>query len=518
MIGILTSHQSVNAGRIVLAAIRRSVSRTQASLISRDSIREHEMIVGIDLPDEWGKEVLEWMQSGGKKILLLGNIPGVLAENLGFTKTSFLSGMDHGVRSEAAMTGAFAQSPVSIGYNERAGILGASSWRRPAERFDFTDEWNNLGYGAIRFDGSRWSISIPYDAGDATIASVLLDSEHVASYAALVEQDRASVLWVNRSVGPCDSFEWRLVETFLSSHRHHDLPCQPVIREIPLGYDAAITSRLDCDEDVESARSLWKAYAEHQVPFSLAVHTSNLADQRHHPILRELLAANGAVLAHSATHAPHWGGSYDSALQEASQSKELLEKATGHPIHYAVAPFHQAAPYALQALSDAGYRGCIGGIIRNDPEFLMARGGELESTPSGFIGHSQQCMFHGECMLREGDPLAVFKQAFDRAYETGTLFGYLDHPFSERYSYGWSDEQSRTGAHLELIQHIREKAGNPIFLNEEQAMDFLWHRSRVQIIEQDGRFIPGCAGDDMSFMGVEYRGKEYSLKNGGGIE
>lgn len=518
MIGILTSHRSSEAGRIVVAAIRRSVSRTQASWIARDSLQKHEIIVGIDLPDIWGREVLEWMQSGGKKILLLGSIPEVLAENLGFTKTSFPLGMDGAVRSAAAVTGTSAQSPVSIVYNERSRILGASSWSRPAERFDFTDEWNNLGYGALRFDGSCWSISSPYDAGDATIASLLLDSEHVASYAALVEHDRASVLWFNRSVGPCDSFEWRLVERFLSSHRHHDLPCQPVISEIPFGYDAAITSRLDCDEDVESARSLWKAYEEHQVPFSLAVHTFNLADQRHHSILRELLAADGAVLAHSATHAPHWGGSYDSALQEASQSKELLEKVTGHPIHYAVAPFHQAAPYALQALSDAGYRGCIGGIIRNDPEFLMARGGELESTPSGFIGHSQQCMLHGECMLREGDPLAVFKQAFDRAYETGILFGYLDHPFSERYSYGWSDEQSRTGAHLKLIQHIREKAGNPIFLNEDQAMDFLWQRSRVEILEQDSAFVTLSRDADMSSMGVEYRGKEYSLKNGERIE
>jgi hypothetical protein len=71
---------------------------------------------------------------------------------------------------------------------------------------------------------------------------------------------------------------------------------------------------------------------------------------------------------------------------------------------------------------------------------------------------------------------------------------------------------------LKLIQHIREKAGNPIFLNEEQAMDFLWQRSRVEILEQDSTCAPVSRDADMSSMGVEYRGKEYSLKNGGGIE
>lgn len=515
MIGILTSHRSLVAGRIVLAAMRRSVSRTQASLISRDSLQHYGIIVGIDLPDAWGNEVLKWMQSGPKKILLLGNIPEVIGDKFGFKKTSFSVEMGSCFSAKPAESGKFSESDVSIFYNKEARILGASSWCRSAERFDFTDEWNNLGYGAIRSEGSCWSISGSYDSGDSAIASVQHQGTEISSYAALVECDHASALWINRAVGSCDSYEWRLVEQFISSHRHQDLPCQPVLKEIPQGHDAAITSRLDCDEDIESSRSLWQAYAANQVPFSLAVHTKNLSDHKHHSILRELLEAGGAVLGHTATHAPNWGGSYDSALREARQSKDLLEKVTGRSIHYAVAPFHQAPPYALQALCDEGYRGCIGGIIRNDPEFLMARGGELESTPVGFIGHSQQCMLHGDCMLHEGDPLAVYKQAFDQAHETGTLFGYLDHPFSDRYSYGWASEKSRTSGHLEFIGHIRKKSANPIFLNEEQAMDFLWLRSRVQIVEQDDSMITISPCNGLMQVSLEYKGNEHSVNHGG---
>jgi hypothetical protein len=292
----------------------------------------------------------------------------------------------------------------------------------------------------------------------------------------------SAVLWFNRTVGPCDSFEWRIVENFLSSYRAADLPCHPVLSEIPWGFDAAITSRLDCDEDVESARSLFQAYQRMGVPFSLAVHTQNLAVEGHYAILRDLLADGGAVLSHTATHAPNWGGSYAAALHEGLSSAQLIEQGIGQRPRYAVSPFHQTPPYALQGLSDAGYAGCIGGIIRNDPEFVLARGGSLADLPPGFVGHSQQCMLHGHSMLAEGDPLAIFKQAFDLAFETRTLFGYLDHPFSPRYAYGWSDEVARAAVHEEFVAYIRARTVKPLFMNEEAAMDFLRVRALTQVV------------------------------------
>lgn len=177
-------------------------------------------------------------------------------------------------------------------------------------------------------------------------------------------------------------------------------------------------------------------------------------------------------------------------------------------MRYAVSPFHQSPGYALHALADIGYQGCIGGIIRNDPEFVLARGGELAGLPAGFIGHSQQCMLHGECMLAEGDPLAIFKQAFDLARDTGTLFGYLDHPFSERYAYGWQDERSRIDAHRALVAYIRQSSDKPLFMNEDIAMDFVRAKSLTQVVAGgDGYRIaaaPVHVGD-LAFA-VEYKG------------
>jgi hypothetical protein len=194
------------------------------------------------------------------------------------------------------------------------------------------------------------------------------------------------------------------------------------------------------------------------------------------------------VLSHTATHAPNWGGSYAAALGEGLESADLLRDVISESVRYAVSPFHQTPDYALQGLVDAGYAGCIGGIIRNDPDFLLARGGVLAGMPDGFVGHSQQCMLHGDCMLQGDDPLAIFKQAFDQAMDSATLFGYLDHPFSERYAYGWESEVQRVQAHTDLIAYIRSRSVQPVFMNENVAMDFLQMKGRVHLIETNDGF------------------------------
>jgi hypothetical protein len=525
MIGILFSDASAEAGQYVLAAVHRSVSATQAQSISRSALRSipPDVVVAVDVPDEWGPELLEWLRAQPRKLVLLGRAPAALAQHLGYHAAALPAEFTAASLSESAPSGDARESGAAVRYTPLAQTLGAKQWHRPFERFDFTDEWNNLGFGAIRADGSIWAVAqaaqVPVDA---ELASVVVAGERQFAYAALWDVGPASVLWFNRAVGPCDSFEWRIVENFLSAYRSSTLPCHPVLSELPWGYDAAITSRLDCDEDVESARPLWQTYQRLGVPFTLAVHTQNLSRAEHHGILRELLAekTQGAVLSHTATHAPNWGGSYGAALEEGRQSAALLKEVTGNPVRYAVSPFHQSPPYAMRGLADAGYEGCIGGIIRNDPEILIARGGALAGMPTGFIGHSQQCMLHGDCLLKAGDPLAIFKQAFDLAYETNTLFGYLDHPFSERYAYGWPDEAVRIDAHEKFIAYIRSRTQRPLFMHEEAALDFLKFRSLTRVIEGDGVFrVLTPSGDSTPLtLGVEFRGAHVQVEAGKSLQ
>jgi hypothetical protein len=488
MIGVLFLNDSAEAGRYVVAALQRSVSAVQAQRISRSTLDLMvDTVVAVDVPDALGDELACWLRDRPRKLIVFGRMPQALAGLLDYQVSDAPATLQTAARSEPAPSREWRESSAAVQYTPLAKTLGAQLWHRPFERFDFTDEWNNLGFGAIRADTSIWSVAGATQVPpDTELAAVHIDGVRSFSYAALCDVGSSSVLWFNRKVGPCDSFEWRAVENFLSTYRASQLPCHPVLSEIPWGADAAITSRLDCDEDIESARALWQTYRHLGVPFTLAVHTQNLSNREHFLILREVLADGGAVLSHTATHAPNWGGSYEAALQEGLTSAALIQDVIGQRPRYAVSPFHQTPPYALQALSDAGYDGCIGGIIRNDPEFVIGRGGALADLPAGFVGHSQQCMLHGDCVLAQGDPLAIFKQAFDLAFETNTLFGYLDHPFSSRYSYGWYDEPARIAVHEQFVAYMRTRAAKPLFMSEEVAMDFLRYKSLTQVVMENG--------------------------------
>lgn len=491
MIGILAPQAYNHASHLVLAALRRSVTYAQARLISIVSLetKSHQIVLAINPTEAFGEELLNWLNKGRRKLIIFGEVPTCLVHNLGFERVDWPVDSASWSRSKPAEIYNSSESLGVIQYGEYAHALGGSAWRRPMERFDFMAEWNNLGYGAIRMDGSIWSLAAPIKTPlKYELASLSVGGDVGVSYAALVDSEDTSVLWFNRAVGPMDSFEWRLIEEFIANFRYQELPCYPIVLEIPWGHDAAVTMRLDCDEDVESARPLWDCYCKLSVPFSLAVHTSNLSDESHHPILREIVEGCGSILSHTATHAPNWGGSYQAALIEGNSSKKLLEEVTGVKIKYAVSPFHQTPMYALEGLVEAGYRGCIGGIICNDPEFLISRGGELAYMPSGFIGHSQQIMLHGDCLISQGDALSVYKEAFCLAHETKSLFGYLDHPFSSRYQYGWIDEKSRIDAHVAIIAYIRSQAVNPLFLSQNDAMDFIYSKTEIVVTGEHGKF------------------------------
>ncbi|MEQ4512934.1 MAG: polysaccharide deacetylase [Dickeya sp.] len=517
MIGVLYSYDDRNAGELVVAALQRSVSETLVARISINEISRNNCILAINPDEGYGQALISWLASGRRKLILFGSLPECLCTHFNLRNTVWPEKAELWSRSLPAESGYYSESKGNIKYSELASQLGANNWFRPLERFDFADEWNNLGYGAIRVDDSIWSIAAPLRASEGSeVAAISFEEQTFATYVALFNSHISSTFWVNRPVGFIDSFEWYLLEAFISEWRHLDmLPCLPVISEIPYGYDAAITMRLDCDEDIFSAQPLWNAYKNLGVPLSLALHTSNLPNPVHEDFLKSFINDGGVLLSHTATHAPNWGGSYDAAYHEAIESRCKIESSTGIRVNYAVSPFHQSPPYALAALCDAGYSGCIGGIIRNDPEFLIARGGKLANLPDGFIGHSQQTMLHGDCMLADGDPLKVFKQAFNQALETRTLFGFLDHPFSSRYQYGWVDEQRRIDAHQALIGHIRATARQPLFMDECQAMDFLRDRAAIRLHLCEKAFAVSVPFENASYeYAVQFRGELVKLNDG----
>jgi len=121
-------------------------------------------------------------------------------------------------------------------------------------------------------------------------------------------------------------------------------------------------------------------------------------------------------------------------------------------------------------------------------------------------------MLHGDCLLDGADPLTVYRQAFDLARSSRTFFGYSDHPFSERYQYGWLDEQQRLQAHADFIRHMRS-CGRVLFANEADALDFLRDRNSVGVRQGPTGFTlqPSPAAQNKWRVTVEYGKQRHCL-------
>ncbi len=516
MINVICPGSRTQAGEVVALAFVRSCS---TQLVARSSIRQMDCLTQAEMPrcwvlidplNDWADNIIAALSASNSKVIVFGALPPKLAQYLKVAISPVSDALVNAAKCAPAISGQFSQSAATVRYVSALGTKASPMQERSFLRYDFTDEWNNLGYGPIHVDAtysSIWGLAQSVVAPPFNvIAEVQANHVTLSTYAGIWDTPQGSLLWFNRAVGPVDSQEWVLVEHFIANYRSAELPCWPVLREIPFGFDAAVTMRLDCDEEVESARPLWEAYRAMDVPFSLALHTKVLADSIQHALPRDVLVHGGALLSHTATHAPDWGGSYEAAFVEGTTSAACIADAIAYRVKYAVSPFHQTPVYARAALADAGYAGCIGGIIRNDPDFLTARSGQVPAAGEGFIGHSQQCMLHGDCVLEDADPHAVFKQAFDISKAGGAFFGYLDHPFSPRYQYGWQTETQRIEFHQVFVGYMKQTK-NVLFCNETDAMDFLHYRSSIKTSVAGAQYAiaPGLKVTPWA-VAVEYRG------------
>jgi hypothetical protein len=406
-----------------------------------------------------------------------------------------LKGLDDAPPAEGSLP--YSESPARLVYSEHPLLKNLSSGlrRRPFLRYDYGAEWNNLGFGRIRTDASPWAIRGGLMADNALELAGLCVRDraghdlYAGAYLTLLDTPAASILWCARPVGPVDSPEWSILENFLSDWRAEDLPSCPTLRQTPHGCRCLVTMRLDADEAVASARDLFTWYAGQKLPFSLAVKTSLPLGPADLTFLKDICASGGTLLSHSHTHPLNWGASYAEVLREASvSSARLAETDSSLPrLDLAVSPFHTNPPYALRALQRAGYRGFVGGIIHNDPEYLLGRAGLAPFAGGHLLGFSQQSMLHGDSYRRQGKKVEAHVQAFEAQYFSSGLFGYLDHPFSERYQYDWPSEKERLKAHQKLIGALRAKPG-VWFWSQGQCFDFLQILSGLKLsVDRRGR-------------------------------
>lgn len=520
-IAVLARTEEEYAETIVYAALLRSFSKAQVCRLTNECDLPS-ALCSIFLINPSNEMYLQFMKikRRGIKIVLLGALDSMWADFMGTKVSPVSSSWNQGELVVQEPSGHFGHSAWQIKY-EAHELTGAIPYdTRYLARFDFTDEWNNHGYGRIgAFASDPFALANAVVCGPSSKELGWVADEQgakVSSYSILCDSTDFSALWINRAVGPVDSLEWSLVETFLSEYRSDNLFCFPRLLEIPVGVAGICTMRLDCDQAVASARPLFEMYQQEKIPFSLAILTGLSMDAADEKLIQDVIRNGGGILSHSVNHLPDWGGNYDVALQEALESKQwLMENYSTCGSAYLVSPFHQNPRYAVKALLDAGYAGFVGGIIHNDPEYLFARSGAVPyHEEDDFFSLSQQCMLHGDCFHQYGNSIYPYLEALRYQMGNEGIFGFLDHPFSSEYQYGWLDEEERLKAHYELIQQMKAYSGVK-FCNLNETMEFCRKRSQTTIwINSNGQLcfrLPASVLNTEFTIQADWKKKRYSL-------
>ena len=137
---------------IVLRAFQRSFSCGQVRVVDDclDIPARSGIVVAIS-PGEAAASRLGRLASSGGKVILFGSLPAAVADIAGTDIVAVDPSLVPTAACEAAPTGATRSSVAALQYSDT--ILGRASplRRRYFCRFDFTNEWNNLGYGRLGF-------------------------------------------------------------------------------------------------------------------------------------------------------------------------------------------------------------------------------------------------------------------------------------------------------------------------------------------------------------------------------
>ena len=482
---LLAGAAHAHAAEIVRAALVRSFSADATRVRDFGAPTEPEAAAVAIAPPESAADELAAFAREGRKLLLLGPLGPRVSELAGLVGTAPARVDEAETFAPARLETPFDASPARLVWHGLDSALPARAFCR----FDFEQEWNHQPHGRILVGDTPWSLWTAPDAGAALeVARVEVAGDARGVAATRLDAPDASTLWIGRPVGPVDGLDWTVVERFFSDHRADELPCWPSWLDSPPGHDGAATFRLDCDEAVASARPLFERYRERGVPVSLALLAGLDFSGEDRRLVADVLAAGGTVLSHSLRHLPDWGANLEEARAEACGSRERLETLfpEAAPVRYAVSPFHQNPSHAIRAVSET-YDALVTGIVANDPECLIGRAGVLPFAEAPLVSHSQQNMLHGDCWARQKGSARAWIESFGSHRRAGALFGYLDHPFSERYAYGWADESQRIAAHDELLDEILG-CEKPWLPSQGQALGHLVCRSRARLrLDPKGR-------------------------------
>jgi hypothetical protein len=231
------------------------------------------LIVMIGTFKDRSREIIEQIKNRNVKVIILGNICDDLKKvlNINHHNYEYLNFQTN----KNIVKNNTTQSNFAI--ISKRNQLYKHNYKRYFEYYSYEKEWNNFGYGKITNSNLLFKISSIVRLNVINELSFIQNEKKFfcGSYSGLWKNDNC-ILWFNRLAGPFDSFEWRVLENFVSNLKYKDFKCIPLVLEIPYKDKAVATVRLDCDEDLASSEKLVDFYKKKRISVSLAVVTNLL--------------------------------------------------------------------------------------------------------------------------------------------------------------------------------------------------------------------------------------------------
>ena len=214
---VLIANDNSYLSEIIHKALIRSFTPGQVVKIRHDEFSESDAsFYFLVNPEDYSDAAEKILKSPAKKKLLVcGRISDSIARRLGLKNTGNKKLVRDIDSCPPAPVYSFSQSPGLIRYRNHPLTDLLYLKERPLCRYDFAEEWNNMGYGRIGTDDSVWSISqvTAKTSSPDILASVMEKDKSICPFITIKDDKDYSMLWINREAALVDSCEWIIAET-----------------------------------------------------------------------------------------------------------------------------------------------------------------------------------------------------------------------------------------------------------------------------------------------------------------
>ena len=496
---------------LIFAAFCRSFGQSQINFSSKCDQNTNSINVLLGCDSQLCNANFNYLIKGHRnKIILNGKLSKNIKNTLDISENQ-IDVLDKDLKPANHIKPCLSNSTVK--YNKNISHLKSfisTLSQRPTSRYDFELEWNSHCYGEITTKAELLNVSHKCSLKEDDYLAYIEGADNFKT--PLIAQFKINtnlVIWINRNLGLIDLPEWKIIENFIANAYFNEYPCIPYISEFAKTDAGLMTMRLDCDEDIESSRKIFELYKQNNFPISLAITTNQLEGKEISPLPKDVKDNGGTILNHSHTHPINWGGDKSRIKNEIEISTKLIKNIYGIRTEYAVSPFHHLTWDALDVLNEMDYKGVVSGISSSHHEFLYMRGGFINKNLDILL-HSQQCMIHGDCITKKRS-LTDYLVAFDLFSKLGFSMGFLDHPISQRYDYGWGSLERQVETHKEIINHLIKREIK--LVNQEEIFKRLEAKENIQVKQFEEESIQRLVINNTSeyILSVSYADKKFNL-------